>query len=69
MSDDYWRRERLRRVMEAETARENERVARFARLYRDLTDALNDDPGVLSEDEAEALSRAYDAVADLRRTW
>lgn len=67
--DDYYRRERLRRVTEMESARENTRAARFRRLYEDLEAALNDDPGVLSDDEAYALSRAYDAVASLRKTW
>lgn len=43
------------------------RRARFTRLYLELEDLLDDRDGELSHEDAATFSRAYDALARLRR--
>lgn len=60
--------DRLRTVADWEAAAENARAARFARLDKDLRDAL-EETEVLSANEEDALRGALAAVTSLRQTW
>lgn len=71
-ADDYYRAERLRRLVEYETALENGRAARARELDEALRAALADDSPlaeVLDPWHRDRFVAALEAVADLRRTW
>jgi len=69
-SENYWRRRALERAAEAEAAAENDRALRLHRLHDDLRACLDDQAGLsLTPDECGIFSRAYDLVAQLRKTW